>query len=298
MTAVIFGVPGNEALVEALCLHAGVERGECVFRAFADGETYVRFLSPVLHKTVVVACTLDRPDDKLVKLFLAARTLHDMGAARVLLVAPYLPYMRQDTVFAQGEGISARHVASLLSSCFDGLVTVDPHLHRIPLLEQVYPIPIRVVPAAPAIARWIRSEVLDPLLIGPDAESEQWVSAIATLVDCPYRMLTKHRYGDRDVTVEANALQVGAGHRAVLVDDIVATGRTQAAAIALLQRHGHPAPVCICVHGLFAGDAWSVVTEAGARTIVSCNTVTHASNRIDVLQDVATAVSELLATAH
>ena len=75
------------------------------------------------------------PNEKAMGLFLLASTLRDLGAKRILLAAPYLGYMRQDRTFLDGEGVSARYFSRFLSSFLDGLVTVDPHLHRIRRLE-------------------------------------------------------------------------------------------------------------------------------------------------------------------
>ena len=296
MSTLIFSLPGNQALADVLSNIPGAMRGDCRFRSFVDGETYLRFTSPVRGHVAVLVCTFNQPDEKLLRVYLAARTLRDMGAARVLLVAPYLPYMRQDTVFAPGEGISAKHIGALISGCVDGLVTVEPHLHRIDALGQIYPIPVRVVSAAPAIARWIEAEVRNPVLIGPDEESRQWVAAIAQQLHCPYRVLIKHRYGDRKVSVEARELDFPAHVRPVLVDDIIASGRTQSAAISLLHALGLPPPVCVAVHGLFVGDASEVLAQTASARIVSCNTVTHASNAIDLFHDISESLAALIAS--
>lgn len=296
--AMVFALPGNEALADALATHAALVRGECSCRSFADGETYLRFLTPVAGRRVVLACTLDQPDAKLLRLLLAARILRELGAVQLVLVAPYLPYMRQDQRFHEGEGVSARHIADLLSAHFDGLVTVDPHLHRIARLEDVYGIPLRVVAAAPEIAAWLAREIEHPLLIGPDSESEQWVSAIAQAAGCPFRVLEKHRQGDREVRIDHVELDAPAGHVPVLVDDIISTARTQIAAIGLLRARGLPAPVCIGVHAIFAGDAANALAAAGAQRVLSCNSIVHASNAIDLNADIAAALLELLVELH
>jgi ribose-phosphate pyrophosphokinase len=139
----------------------------------------VRVEAPVEGRYALIACTLDRPDDKLVPLLLLAAAVRETGARSVGLVAPYLAYMRQDRRFQPGEPISARHVAAWISRHVDWLVTVDPHLHRIADLSQVYSVPARVVHAADSVAAWVRAEVRKPVLIGPDEESAQWVGDVA-----------------------------------------------------------------------------------------------------------------------
>lgn len=293
-----FALPGNEALARTLAAAYGSEPGECIVRRFPDGESYLRFLSPVRDRPVVIVCSLDRPDDKLVQVYLAARTLRELGAARIVLVAPYLAYMRQDTVFKAGEGVSARHVADLLSGCIDGLVTVDPHLHRIERLERVYPVALRVVSAAAAIAEWIRAQVPRPVLIGPDEESEQWVAAIAGPLGCPYRVLRKQRRGDRDVSVDVGALTIEADTTPVLVDDIVSSGATVIQAIEKLSALGCAPPVCVVVHGLFADAALASIRKAGAARVAACSTVPHQAECIDLGDGIASALTDLVEQLH
>lgn len=292
---IVFALPGNEALADALATQAALVRGECSCRSFADGETYLRFLTPVAGCHVVLACTLDHPDAKLLRLLLAARILRELGAAHLVLVAPYLPYLRQDQRFHEGEGVSARHIAKLLSTHFDGLITADPHLHRIAHLEDLYTLRLRVVQAAPLIADWVSREVERPVLIGPDAESAQWVSVVAAAAGCPFRVLEKHREGDREVRLDAMDLGAVRDRRPVLVDDIIATARTQIAAIRMLAEQGLPAPLCIGVHAIFAGDAAGALAAAGASRVLSCNSIAHASNAIDLRPSLSAALVDLLA---
>ncbi|MCZ4328253.1 ribose-phosphate pyrophosphokinase-like domain-containing protein, partial [Brachybacterium paraconglomeratum] len=83
--------------------------------------------------------SLDQPNEKLVELLLAARTARTLGAPHLTLVAPYLPYMRQDIAFSPGEAVSQRIVGPFLASLVDAVITVDPHLHRVASLRDVVP---------------------------------------------------------------------------------------------------------------------------------------------------------------
>jgi ribose-phosphate pyrophosphokinase len=241
----------------------------------------------------VLVCTLDRPDEKLVPLLLLANAAREAGAASLGLVAPYLPYMRQDCRFRDGEATSARHVARWISAEVDWLVTVDPHLHRIRALGEVYSIAHRVVHAADAVAEWIRANLRQPLLLGPDEESAQWVADIATRVGAPHVVLTKTRRGDRDVTVSIPQVEHWAGHSPVLVDDIASTARTMIETVRHVRGCGLADPVCIAVHAIFAGDALDELRKAGAARVISTDTVVHETNCISVARSIAAAVVEL-----
>lgn len=294
MAPLLFSLPGNEALTRQLGRETSCEIGALQVRRFPDGEISLRFVDSVARREVVLVCTLDRPDEKFLALYLAASVARELGATRIGLVVPYLSYMRQDARFHDGEGITSVHFARLVSGFCDWLVTVDPHLHRHHDLGEIYSIPTGVAPAAPTISRWITHNVQRPFVIGPDEESEQWVAGVAKAAGCQYTVLHKVRHGDRDVEVSVPQADMLRGMTPVLVDDIISTARTMIAATAHLQAAGLAAPVCIGVHALFAGDAYAALQAAGSARIVSCNTVSHPSNAIDLSAAVAASVSALL----
>ena len=291
---VVLAMPGNESLAQTLASELGASQGTLVVHRFPDGETRVQVTDAVSGSDVVLAETLDHPNDKLVTLYLASRTLRSLHARRVLLVAPYLPYMRQDRSFHPGEGVSAMHIGDRLSGFLDGLVTIDPHLHRIRRLDEVYHIPTRTVHSAASIARWVRECVARPLIIGPDNESRQWVSEVALEVSCPYFVLQKARHGDRDVEVRLPDHEALLDHTPVLLDDIVSSGATMMAAVRSLRAAGFCAPYCVGVHALFADHAYEQLQQAGVQSVVTCNSITHASNRIDLHHPLAVATLDLL----
>ncbi|MBK6294653.1 MAG: ribose-phosphate pyrophosphokinase [Rhodoferax sp.] len=294
MTPMVIAMPGNEQLADELASLLSLERVAALVRRFPDGESHVRVEQAVAGRQAFIVCTLDRPDDKLVPLFLLARCVRESGAHSVGLVAPYLAYMRQDRRFQLGETISAQHVGAWISGQFDWLVTVDPHLHRIVDLSEVYSIPSRVVHAADGVARWVQSQVRQPLLIGPDEESAQWVEDVAHRASVPSVVLTKTRRGDREVEVSVPDVQRWRTHTPVLVDDIVSTARTMVETVGHLRRAGLAAPVCVAVHAVFADNAYQDLQAAGAASIVSCDTIRHPSNRIALAADIANGVRELM----
>ncbi len=274
-------MPGNEAMAGAIASRRGAELGRLETRRFPDEETYLRIASDVRGRQVDIVCTLARPDPQLMGLILAADAARDLGAAGVHLVAPYLAYMRQDARFAEGEAISSISFARMLSQWFDSLVTVDPHLHRRASLTEIFSIPTHVAHAAPLLGDWISANVEKPLVIGPDSESEQWVSAVAARAGAPHVVLSKRRFGDRCVEIAVPDLSLWQDRRPVLVDDIISSGRTMAEACRQLSRLDFAPSCCLAVHALFADDAYARLS-ALARDVVTTDSVPHASNAISV----------------
>lgn len=274
-------MPGNESLAAALAARASAQLGALETRRFPDQESYVRIASDVKGKDVDVVCTLARPDDQFLRLIFAAKTARELGAKSVRLIAPYLAYMRQDKRFKDGEAISSIHFAGLLSQTFDGLVTVDPHMHRRRDLGEIFTIPTRVEHAAELLADWIRDNVERPLIIGPDAESEQWVSAVAQRACAPHIVLSKQRFGDRQVEIAVPDLTPWRGLRPVLIDDIVSSGRTMIEAARQLRAREAAKPFCVAVHGLFADDSYAGL-QALCERVISTDTIPHPSNALSV----------------
>nr|WP_283254331.1 ribose-phosphate diphosphokinase [Ramlibacter paludis] len=283
--------PLGAALAERLrCPAVGIE-----VHRFPDGESGVRLPVPVEGMRVVLAAQLEQPDGATWPLLFAADAARELGAVQVGLVVPYLPYMRQDMRFCAGEAITSRSYAKLLSRAVDFLVTVDPHLHRWRRLEDIYDVPARVVPAAPAIAGWLAREAPGCILVGPDAESEQWVADVAARAGVPFAVLRKERLGDHDVRIQLPSGVSPAGRLPVLLDDIVSSGGTLVAAAAVLRESGWRAPLAVATHALIGPEGVEALCRAGIRRLVSCDTVPHPSNAIGVRGLLAEAVEELLA---
>ncbi len=282
----ILPLPGNEAFAQRLADAGGWELGGVETRRFPDGESYVRLVSDVAGRSVDLVCTLARPDESFLRLIFAADAARSLGARTVTLIAPYLSYMRQDRRFRAGEAVTSRSFARLVSSSFDRLVTVDPHLHRYPALSSLYAIATKTLHAAPLLADWIAGEVRSPLIIGPDEESEQWVSAIAARVRAPWTVLRKARHGDRSVDVDVPDLSGWRGLQPVLVDDIASSGNTLIEAARKLPLHGFPKPIIAVVHAIFADDAYARLQVLSER-IVSTDAVDHESNAIGLASLIA-----------
>jgi len=294
MRPLVVPLPGNEDLARSLALGLDAEPCALEARYFPDGESYVRLDGPVAGRQVILACTLDRPDAKYLRLAFTAAAARDLGAVEVGLVCPYLAYMRQDRRFRAGEAVTSTTFAEALSSWIDWLVTVDPHLHRRTSLAEIFAVPAKVVHAAPALADWIGDSVASPVLIGPDSESAQWVSAVAALAGAPFVVLDKVRRGDRDVEVSVPQLERWRRHTPVLVDDIISTARTMIETVGHLKAAEMPSPVCLGVHGVFANDAYDALRAAGGARIVTCNTIAHESNGIDLTEPLVEAIRQFL----
>ena len=279
---ILFAFPGAGPLAEHLRARLVADEGVLQWRHFPDDESLLALDGDCRGRDVVFVCTLRDPDRLALPLLFAVRTARELGALSVGLVAPYLAYMRQDARFHPGEAIASTHFASFLSWAFDWLVTVDPHLHRHRELSALFPIPAECVTAMPAIGEWIRSNVKDPILIGPDEESAQWVRPLGLALRAPVLVLSKQRRGDRDVEVSAPAMDLLEGRTPVLVDDIISSGRTLAEVVGRLRAAASAPVICIAAHAVFSAGAYETLLAAGAQPVITTNTIPHPTNAVDV----------------
>lgn len=259
---------------------------------FPDGEIKLR-LPDTLPVHVVILRTLSDPNEKLIELLLVAQTARDLGATHLTLVAPYLAYMRQDIAFHPGEAISQRIVGRFLAGLFNAVITVDPHLHRVATLQEAVPVANAVVlSGAPLLSDLIAARRQQPLLVGPDEESAQWVAVAASRHGFDHAVCHKVRRGDRTVDIALPDFPVY-GRQVVLLDDVASTGHTVAQAARLLLAAGAASVDVAVTHALFAGDALQILQAAGVGDVWSTDCVRHPSNAVSMATSIAQALARI-----
>lgn len=276
MTAALFTFADGARQAAGLASECGVPVNQIDVHRFPDGESLVRIDGSA--ETALLFRSLDDPNAKLVEVLLAASALRDGGAKRVILIAPYLAYMRQDVPFHDGEAVSQRVIGKLLAAWFDGLVTVDPHLHRIASLNAIMGgIPALAVSAAPALMQAIASD-LDPrtIMVGPDSESRPWVESIAHPLGLDVLVGEKIRKGDREVVLTVPDFARASGRPAILVDDLISSGTTVMACARLLHEAGATRVEAIATHSLASVADLDRLTVAGIARLRATDSTSNA----------------------
>ncbi len=246
---------------------------------FPDGESLIQ-VPTELPEHVILVRSLNQPNSKIIELLFSVSALRKYGAKRITLVAPYLCYMRQDTENHPGEAISQQIIGKLLADSFDDVITVDPHLHRISKLFQAIPIKNALaISAGHVIGEFIQHQYRKGLLIGPDSESEQWVSEIANKIGFSYTVATKIRRGDKQVDVHIPDKNYQ-DQNIIIIDDMASTGRTIACATEQLLHAGATQVDTIVTHPLFRQDAEEIIRQSGVKNIWSTDSITHPTNAI------------------
>tara|TARA_Y100000310_G_C20571200_1_gene758129 strand:- start:300 stop:1190 length:891 start_codon:yes stop_codon:yes gene_type:complete len=283
MEIIITTCGNSEDIAKSLARKLKARYSPLKISSFPDGDIYLKFNMSLKNKRLIIVQSFQPHSDmSLFDVIFAAETAKDLGAKKVILVAPYLAYMRQDKRFHSGEAISSRIMAKLLNNSVDRIITIDPHLHRYKSLKAIFKIPAKRLTANSLISKYIRDNIKFPVIIGPDWESYQWAEFIAKQVGCDSTVLEKTRFSSRNVKEKMKKKVHCKGMDVVIVDDIISTGHTIAEAAKKARKMGAKSVTAIGVHGLFVEKAIDKMKKAGVTKIVTTNCIEHRTNKIDV----------------
>lgn len=270
-------------LAKALAKKLKAQYSPLMISSFPDGDIYLKYNTALKGKKLVIVESFHpHPEKSLFNVLFAAETAKDLGARKVILVAPYLAYMRQDKRFHPGEAISSRIMAKLLNHSVDKIITIDPHLHRYKSLKTIFTIPAVCLTANSMIADYIIThfDSAKTVIIGPDWESYQWAETIAAKTGMPSTVLEKTRFTSKKVKVKIIYPIPLKGKNIVIIDDIISTGHTIIEAAKKAKSQGAKSITAIGVHGLFV-EGLTKLQQTGMK-VISTNCIEHKTNKIDV----------------
>lgn len=275
---IIMSFPEVSAIGKKVASVLNVPHSRIQVHEFPDGEYNLKFRkNPRGKKVVIVSCLAREPNKRMIECMLAAGIARDFKAKEVILVATYLPYMRQDTHFSGYDSFSAKHFLEAFSD-YDKIIAIDPHLHRIKNMHFISK-KAESISANATVAYYIKKKFKDDFtIIGPDAESAQWSAKIAKMLNKKVVILEKTRFGDKHIKQKEKKL--GEGGTYIIIDDIISTGRTLAGALEMAKNQGAKRLVCIGIHGLLLGDAAKLVRKHAQ--LITTNTIPNKYAKIDV----------------
>lgn len=285
---IILAGSNAEQIAKGVAKRKKAKYAKLIVDKFPDGELRVKIPLKVRGKKVAIVTSMHpNPNDAMIEMIFASKTAKRLGAKKVVLIAPYIAYMRQDKEFHFGECISARIMGQLLS-CADEFYAIDPHLHRISHLRQIFKTKASDLTSDPVLADYISKRHPNAILIGPDWESYQWAQEIAKSIGLKSIILKKKRYSATKVKIVISDKDkpLFKGQDVVIVDDIISTGRTMIEPIKQLKKIGAKKITCIAVHGVFEKNALQNLRKLGAK-VITTNTIPSPVSKIDVSQVIA-----------
>ena len=261
---------------------------------FPDGESLIT-LPEKLSKRVIIYTSLNKPNNRLIELLFAAKGARKLGAKNLILVAPYMCYMRQDKTFLPGQVVSQQIIGEYLGDLFDFIITVDAHLHRVQNIKEIFPKCEAInLSASSEIAKFLSKLDERATLIGPDEESLQWVKKIAKACGLNFGVCKKNRLGDKAVEIEIPKIDLSSIEKVILIDDIISSGKTAAVSAKMLKKAGAKKIDCIVTHAVFAKGAQKILKEAGIDKIITTDSIPHRSNKIELAPVLSEAIYKIL----
>jgi len=296
----IIGCSHGKHLAQKIARKLKSPYSNLIVKEFPDNEISIRFMSNVKGKVVVLTQSFYKNiNDCIVEVLFAAETAKDLGAKKVFLIAPYFAYMRKDKRYEPSECISCKAIANIISKDFDKVFIVDPHLRKGMKLSNLFSIKTEKILSNVSIANYIRTNIKNPLIVGPDKGSLEMVKDIANKLRCDYLISNKKRISGRKVKVKLNknidarkfsifgTNSVGFKNKnIVFVDDIISTGNTILECANNLRKIGAKKFKCIAVHGIFVENALEKLSKANVK-VVTTNTIPNKVAKIDVSQLIA-----------
>lgn len=263
------------------------------WKIFPDGESYFRLLSKV-DNTVILVHSISPPQDKrLMELFFLIKLLIDNNVENIILVIPYLAYMRQDKRFLDGEVISIEVIGKLLKSFnINNYVFVDVHSDEV---FKFFNGKIMETSAFPLIADFLsRNMFKNPLVLAPDYKALKYAETMARKLRTDYDYIEKRRDKITGI-VESDFKEINVRDRdIILVDDIISTGGTIVNATRILRNLGANRIWACCAHGIFIGNAINNMFNAGVNDIISTDTIESYYSRVSVAPGIASAIRSLV----
>ena len=248
-----------------------------ITKRFPDGELYIRILDDISEENVIIVQTT-YPDPNIIELFLLQDAVKEAGAKKITVIIPYFGYSRQDKKFEDGEPISAKTIANLISLNANEIITIDPHKEHI---LDFFSIPASSCSAVPEIAKFLKKKDVD-MVLAPDKGALGRAKKASNIIGCDFDYIEKIRINGTTVKIKPRNLDAQ-NKNVAIIDDIISTGGTMAKSIKELKDQGAEKIFVSCTHGLFAGDAIKKLNSAGCNEIISTDTIISEFSKVKIV---------------
>lgn len=272
----IIGGTASKTVAEDLSKELKIPLANTISKRFPDDEFYMRILDNISGKHVIIVQTT-YPDNNIIELFLLQNAAVEAGAKEISVVIPYFGYARQDTKFQDGEPISAKAMASLISLNADRVITVDPHKEHI---LDFFSTSAFSCSAILEIAKYLKGKNID-MILAPDKGAIGRVKQASKIIACDFDYMEKTRIDGTTIEIKPKKLNVQ-NKNVAIIDDIISTGGTMAKSIQQLKKDGAKNVFVACTHGLFAGDAVKKLVSAGCFEIISTDTIQSDYSKVKI----------------
>jgi ribose-phosphate pyrophosphokinase len=272
----IFSGNANRPLAEEICHYLGIALGRANTTYFPDGEFNFQILENVRGGDVfIVQSTCPPVDAHLMELLIMIDAFRRSSADRITAVIPYYGYARGDKKDKPRIPISAKLVASLITTAgAQRVLAVDLHA---PQIQGFFDIPVDHLFAAPVMIDYFtRHPLADLVVVAPDPGGAERARAYAKRLDADFAIVDKRRDKTTPGHAEAEVMNIVGrveGRHALVVDDMVDTAGTLTKVAESLKKEGARSISASCVHAVLSGNAIERIERSPLEKIIVTNSV-------------------------
>lgn len=271
----LFSGRGYPKLAERIAARLDVNLGEVDLQQFPNGEVYARYLESVRGADVFIVQSLCDPvNDNLMELLVMIDAAKRASAKRITAVIPWYSYSRQDRKTKPREPISARLVANMIAAAgAERVMTMDLHVGQI---EGFFSFPVDHLTAMHSFVDYFVDrgfkDASDAVVVAPDTGEAKLASRLADHLGLPWAILNKMRR-DADQSEVTHVIGNVEEKRAIMIDDVIATGGTVVRAAERLIEEGATEIYVAATHGEFSGSAYEKIANSPIEEVVVTDTL-------------------------
>ncbi|MCY7216829.1 ribose-phosphate diphosphokinase [Streptococcus cristatus] len=269
----LFSLNSNHAIAEKIAKAVGKPLGKLSSQHFSDGEIQINIEESVRGYDIYIIQSTSFPvNNHLMELLIMVDACKRASANTVNVVMPYFGYARQDRTAAPREPITAKLVANMLVGAgVDRVVSLDLHAVQV---QGFFDIPVDNLITIPLFADRYCSMGLtgeNVVVVSPKNSGVKRARSLAEYLDAPIAIID---YGE-DEAGRSEGYIIGdvEGKKAILIDDILNTGRTFSEAAKILNREGAIEIYAVASHGLFVKGAAELLDDAPIKEILVTDSV-------------------------
>ncbi|MCK5217928.1 ribose-phosphate pyrophosphokinase [bacterium] len=268
----IFAGNANIKLAANIARALNKPLGKIDVNHFPEGEISVQVRENVRGADVfVIQPSCPPPNENLMELLIMMDALRRASARRITAVLPFFGYARQDRKDQPRVPITAKLVANLITTAgADRVLTMDLHADQI---QGFFDIPVDNLQAAPVMIEYFRGKNIRQLVVvTPDVGGIKLARRYADQLRCPLAIVDKRRTGPTEATA-MNVIGEVAGKQVLIVDDMIATGKSLVEAVKIIRRLGARDIYVCCSHPVFSGSAAEIIRDSDIKEVLMTDSI-------------------------